>query len=49
MMHKAAAVYYWLILGMFGVAWHQGYAVSSMFSQQQHGPRIGGQDSHYHK
>ncbi len=49
MMHRAATAYYWLILAMFGLAWHQGYAVSSIFSTQQHGPRTSGTSSHYHK
>ncbi len=47
-MHRFMTVYYVLVLSLFGTACQQGYAVSSMFSQQQHGPRLPGQ-TNYHK
>lgn len=47
-MHRLMTAYYVLVLVLFGTAWQQGYAVSSLFSQQQHGPRVPGQTT-YHK
>jgi hypothetical protein len=48
-MHRLATGYYWLILALFSVAWHQGYAVSSLLTPQEHGQRVPGQSYRYHK
>lgn len=48
-MHRVATTYYWLILALFSAAWQQGYAVSSIFTLQEHGQRVPGQSYRYHK
>jgi hypothetical protein len=47
MIHRVIISIVAAILGIFGWSHVQGYAVSSLFSQQEHGQR--GPGSHYHK